>query len=70
MASLVGYFATTGACDKMTGASFNELGGGGDRPEVANVITAEDIVAVESLSVTIPRVHQLQRLPRSEDCTY
>ncbi|MCI1255986.1 MAG: DUF6308 family protein [Corynebacterium provencense] len=54
----------------MTGASFNELGGGGDRPEVAIVITAEDIVAVESLSVAIPRVHQLQRLPRSEDCSY
>ncbi|MGO3074228.1 DUF6308 family protein [Corynebacterium variabile] len=49
-------------CDYMTGASFSDLGGGGDRPEVANVITAEDIVAVESLSVTFRRIHQLQLL--------
>ena len=61
---LVRYFAPAdgGTGDLMTGASFSDLGGGGDRPEVANVITAEDIVAVESLSVTIQRIHQLQLL--------
>lgn len=49
-------------CGYRTGTCFSDLGGGGDRPEVANVITAEDIVAVESLDVTIPRIHKLQLL--------
>lgn len=37
-----------------TGASFERLGGGGDRPDAANELTAEDIVAVSMLSVRIP----------------
>lgn len=61
---LCAYFEllSDGPCDYRTGACFSDLGGGGDRPEVANVITAEDIVAVESLDVTIPRIHKLQLL--------
>ncbi|MCX4639088.1 DUF6308 family protein [Streptomyces platensis] len=30
-----------------------DLRGGGDRPEIADRITAEDLVAVETLSVTV-----------------
>lgn len=43
-----------------TGAMFTEFGGGGDRPEVAHVFTAEDIVAVSTLSVDIDPLHVLQ----------
>ncbi|MFJ8540283.1 DUF6308 family protein [Streptomyces sp. NPDC093591] len=37
-----------------TGSRFEHLAGGGDRPEVADRITAEDLVAVQTLSVTVP----------------
>lgn len=37
-----------------TGSRFEHLAGGGDRPEVADLVTAEDLVAVQSLSVTVP----------------
>ncbi|MFD7940866.1 DUF6308 family protein [Streptomyces sp. NPDC059755] len=37
-----------------TGSRFEHLAGGGDRPEVADWITAEDLVAVQTLSVTVP----------------
>ncbi|MGW5307263.1 DUF6308 family protein [Streptomyces griseoluteus] len=37
-----------------TGARFEHLGGGGDRLGVADVVTAEDLVAVQMLSVTVP----------------
>ncbi|WP_434740261.1 DUF6308 family protein [Micromonospora sp. SH-82] len=46
------YFLATGA-DAFTGGQFEMLGGGGDRPETANVVTAEDLVAVGLLSVRI-----------------
>lgn len=36
-----------------TGAYFERLGGGGDRPEIADRFTAEDLVAVSMLSVRI-----------------
>ncbi|MFF4551388.1 DUF6308 family protein [Streptomyces sp. NPDC001435] len=36
------------------GSRFEHLAGGGDRPEVADRITAEDLVAVQTLSVTVP----------------
>ena len=36
------------------GAHFERLGGGGDRPAVAQVITAEDLVAVGLLDVVVP----------------
>ncbi|MEU6578292.1 DUF6308 family protein [Streptomyces sp. NPDC046805] len=37
-----------------TGSRFEHLAGGGDRPEIADRITAEDLVAVQALSVTVP----------------
>ncbi|MFD4370665.1 DUF6308 family protein [Streptomyces sp. NPDC058486] len=42
------YFAT------YTGRHFEHLAGGGDRPETAHRITAEDLIAVQTLSVTVP----------------
>jgi uncharacterized protein DUF6308 len=39
---------------RYTGACFERLGGGGDRPDVANRFTAEDVVAVTMLSVSVP----------------
>ncbi|MER8062737.1 MULTISPECIES: DUF6308 family protein [unclassified Streptomyces] len=37
-----------------TGSRFEHLAGGGDRPEAADRFTAEDLVAVQALSVTVP----------------
>lgn len=59
---LVTYFADLPGhtCPGYTGAMFTELGGGGDRPEVAHAVTAEDIIAVSTLSVDIDVMHALQ----------
>lgn len=66
VAHLIKYFGATGngVRGAFSGAEFNEIGGGGDRPEVANVITAEDIFAVNALSVSVPATHALQLLGR------
>jgi hypothetical protein len=45
-----------------TGSRFEHLAGGGDRPEAADRITAEDLVAVQSLSVTVPATVALDLL--------
>ncbi|MFH8222695.1 DUF6308 family protein [Streptomyces sp. NPDC018057] len=37
-----------------TGSRFESLGGGGDRPETADTVTAEDLIAVQTLSVRVP----------------
>jgi hypothetical protein len=37
-----------------SGSRFEFFAGGGDRPDIANVITAEDLVAVTMLSVDVP----------------
>ncbi|QES58604.1 hypothetical protein DEJ51_00665 [Streptomyces venezuelae] len=37
-----------------TGRRFEHLAGGGDRTDVADRITAEDLVAMQTLSVTVP----------------
>ncbi|MFB6558763.1 DUF6308 family protein [Streptomyces sp. NPDC056400] len=37
-----------------TGRRFEHLAGGGDRPDIADRITADDLVAVHTLSVTVP----------------
>ncbi|MDT0354063.1 DUF6308 family protein [Pseudonocardia charpentierae] len=37
-----------------TGAAFERFAGGGDHPDVANVFTADDLVAVSMLSVQVP----------------
>lgn len=50
------YFGIDGAQGEgaYTGSRFEELGGGGDRPEAADRITAEDLIAVQTLSVVVP----------------
>ncbi|MEU4779377.1 DUF6308 family protein [Micromonospora sp. NPDC023633] len=47
------YFAVAGET-AFTGGQFERLGGGGDRPETCNLVTAEDLIAVELLSVRVP----------------
>ncbi|MFG1759764.1 DUF6308 family protein [Micromonospora echinofusca] len=47
------YFGGAGG-SAFTGGQFERLGGGGDRPETRNLITAEDLIAVELLSVRVP----------------
>ncbi|MET8252140.1 DUF6308 family protein [Micromonospora sp. NPDC005197] len=47
------YFGVDGR-SPFTGGQFERLGGGGDRAETRDVITAEDLVAVELLSVRVP----------------
>ncbi|QIZ01271.1 DUF6308 family protein [Streptomyces sp. S1D4-11] len=37
-----------------TGSRFEHLAGGGDRPDIADTVTAEDLIAVQTLSVTVP----------------
>jgi len=54
---LAAYFTERRKRDRQpafTGAMFERPGGGGDRAEVANRFTAEDIVAVSMLSVNVP----------------
>ncbi|WP_086696180.1 DUF6308 family protein, partial [Streptomyces recifensis] len=45
-----------------TGSLFAHLGAGGDRVGVADVVTAEDLVAVQMLSVTVPAKAALELL--------
>ncbi|MEI5007417.1 DUF6308 family protein [Streptomyces sp. PmtA] len=56
MTNLQRYFGTAlpAGAAPCTGSRFEHLAGGGDRPEVADRITAEDLVAVQTLSVTVP----------------
>jgi Family of unknown function (DUF6308) len=49
------YFARDDGRLLFSGALFERLGGGGDRPEVANRFTPDDIVAAKMLSVEVPR---------------
>ena len=37
-----------------TGSRFDDWAGGGDRPNVANSVTADDVLAVSFLSVQVP----------------
>lgn len=49
------YFAEAGPGQSTyTGRLFEQFGGGGDREGCANAFTADDLVAVESLSVQVP----------------
>lgn len=52
---------TTGHA-RYSGAYFEHIGGGGDRPEVAYQFTAEDLIAVSMLSVRIDGYHALHVL--------
>jgi len=47
---------------RYSGAHFERIGGGGDRPEVADQFTAEDLLAVTMLSVRIEGYHALEIL--------
>ena len=47
---------------RFSGAYFERIGGGGDRPEVAREFTAEDLLAVSMLSVRIEGYHALDIL--------
>jgi hypothetical protein len=47
---------------RYSGAYFERLGGGGDRPEVANQVTADDLLAVSMLSVPVVRYYALHVL--------
>ncbi|WP_245936397.1 DUF6308 family protein [Streptomyces cahuitamycinicus] len=40
-----------------TGSRFEHLAGGGDRQAVANTVTADDLIAVQTLSVRITSAH-------------
>lgn len=49
------YFAETGtAASSYAGRLFEQFGGGGDREDSADALTADDLIAVESLSVRVP----------------
>lgn len=48
------YFGPVTSDQGFPGAHFERLGGGGDRPAVAQVFTAEDFVAVGLLGVVVP----------------
>jgi len=56
------YFGLEPYTKPYTGAWFERLGGGGDRGEVRDVITTEDLVAVTMLSVDVPASAALQIL--------
>ncbi|MET7780073.1 DUF6308 family protein [Streptomyces sp. NPDC005388] len=45
-----------------TGSRFEHLAGGGDRPAAANAVTADDLIAVQTLSVKIPAQASLDLL--------
>lgn len=53
--------STTGRA-RYSGAYFERLGGGGDRPEIAYQFTAEDLLAVTMLRVRIDGYHALHVL--------
>lgn len=60
------YFSTDGA-KHFTGAYFDRFAGGGDRPEVADQFTADDLVAVSMLSVDVGGEAALRLLVTQRD---
>ena len=57
------YLATdTAGRARYSGAYFERIGGGGDRDDIANQFTAEDLLAVTMLSVRIEGYHALEIL--------
>jgi hypothetical protein len=63
-ACLVKRYLSTDAAGRArySGAYFERIGGGGDRPEIADQFTAEDLLAVTMLSVRIEGYHALEIL--------
>lgn len=56
VAHLTAYFATTDqGVPHYSGAHFETLGGGGDRPETRNKVTADDLWALELLNINVDR---------------
>lgn len=53
-----------GGDPRYTGSRFESLGGGGDAEAVMNRITAEDLIAVQTLSVQVPIAVALDLLER------
>jgi hypothetical protein len=65
IASLQTYFGTDrapGTLPLYTGGRFELLAGGGDRPDTANRITVDDLVAVKMLKVEVPAEVALELL--------
>ncbi len=60
--SYFGLGLVAGSSPPFTGGRFEALGEGGDRPGVADGITAEDLVAVQMLSVRVPAEVALELL--------
>jgi len=54
--------STPWSASPRSGAYFERIGGGGDRPEAACQFTAEDLLAVTMLSVRIEGYHALEIL--------
>lgn len=52
-AGVVARYFTPRPIGRFTGAHFERLGGGGDRPAVADEFTPEDLIAVSMLSVSV-----------------
>ena len=52
---------------RYSGSYFERLGGGGDRPEVAYQFTAEDLLAVSMLSLSVDGYHALHVLDYQAD---
>ncbi|MBT0566077.1 DUF6308 family protein [Williamsia sp. CHRR-6] len=48
------YFAAPAGQPAFSGSRFERFAGGGDREQVANVVTADDVIAVSMLSVHVP----------------
>jgi hypothetical protein len=62
-ADVAGYFAEpSDSGDLYTGRHFERVGGGGDRADRAYRVTGEDLVAVQTLSVTVPPETSVQLL--------
>jgi len=61
------YFGPVGVATGWAGSRFERLSGGGDRPDVADRFTADDLVAVTLLSVNVPPHGAIQLLESRAD---
>jgi len=61
------YFAPVSGTTGWAGSRFERLAGGGDRPDTADRFTADDLVAVSLLSVSVPPHGAIQLLESRAD---
>ncbi|WP_251149765.1 DUF6308 family protein [Cellulosimicrobium sp. Marseille-Q4280] len=61
------YFGPVDGTSGWAGSRFERLAGGGDRPDVADRFTADDLVAVSLLSVNVPPHGAIQLLESRAD---